>query len=91
MTRIRIEVTQDDIDKGQPCGWWSCPIARAASRVLGQRVAASGYGLAIQGAVGEPVHYMYSLSKATIRRMSRYDALHGMQPFAFYATRIRED
>jgi len=33
---MKIQVTQEDIDKGQPIDCFKCPVALATSRILGQ-------------------------------------------------------
>lgn len=38
MDRITINVTQDDIDRGEQSGTSSCPVARAITREIGTRV-----------------------------------------------------
>ena len=39
MEPIKVEVTQADIDAGEPCCAGTCPIARAMTRALGRPIA----------------------------------------------------
>jgi hypothetical protein len=42
---LTITVTQEDIDKGEKCASIDCPVALAAARAFGRKVAVGGIGI----------------------------------------------
>lgn len=82
-----VDVTQDDIDKGERFRGYACPIALAASRAFKEPKAAMGDGLR-DAATWRITH---TFTETTRRRMQQFDEGHGMKPFRFRATPVQPD
>jgi hypothetical protein len=80
--RVRVEVTAEDIARGRSCANGSCPIARAARRVLGCPVSVGSCSIA-----GKGKGWVTSLPRKArdfIRAFDDIDgALRPVKPFAF--------
>ena len=59
MEKIEVKVTKEDIEKGEPKTGRSCPIALAASRVIGTEVYVDYRDLTFTDEDGELVRYYH--------------------------------
>lgn len=80
---MRIDVTQADIDAGERGSCESCPIALAASRVAGRRMAASHTGISHLNGLRT-----YMIPSEAVRFMRHFDNEHPVSPFTFTATPV---
>lgn len=81
---MRIQVTQDDIDRGHVGSECFCPIALAARRALGENigledVSVGSYTVRVRGTV-------YYLPTAAIRFVKSFDRRVEVRPFEFEVT-----
>ena len=82
MEPVRIEVMQEDIDKGERTACEFCPVARAVCRALGERL---GYakvdGFSIDLGVWPEEEYR---TPAVVNAfIERFDAGEPVEPFSF--------
>lgn len=77
---MKIEVTQYDIDNGQPWSGRGCPIALAVKRVLSSAYCVGLDGVHYHGAVyGKPI----PLPRNVINWMNAFDKGFSVFPFSF--------
>lgn len=73
---IQIDVAQEDIDSGTPKTSFSCPVAIAASRVLGRMAQVGYYCIETDGLA-------YRVPNTVLRFMERFDSGEACEPFEF--------
>jgi hypothetical protein len=78
---MRIEVTQEDIDRGIPFSHTSCPIACAVQRTFGQPCWVYTHRMAVF--TGLPDVSRYALSGECVDFIARFDAGKKVEPFSF--------
>jgi hypothetical protein len=85
MATITIEVTQEDIDKGEPGEACRCPIARAVSRLTppGTLVVVDGKGIEFQDLETEVGFAGALLPYAAEIFAVRFDRCEPVSPFSF--------
>ena len=94
MTELSVDVTQDDIDKGDPRHPGFCPVALAISRVFpgGARLCTVG-SRAVQITCGADHHYEYSLDPETENFVHLFDLCEGHVDFdsspSYYQDELR--
>lgn len=79
--RVKIEVTQDDIEKGRRRGSQTCPVARAIKRRLKAGIKAAVYGRA--GFVKGWLRHMSDMPGKTQRFVADFDSKRPVKPFTF--------
>lgn len=77
--RVRIEVTQEDIDKGKH-GAMSCPVARATSRAFGYSVAVWGDYIDVRKTTSKTV---FCAPGEVGRFIDAFDSGRTVKPFTF--------
>jgi hypothetical protein len=85
MKVVRINVTQADIDEGVRCDSFSCPIARAAQRVLGLEVSVTPRSIKDHG-----TFLLGKLPPRAAAFVHNFDLSNPVKPFAFSVT-LRPD
>lgn len=73
---MRIEVTQEDIDKGTPRNCADCPVAIAASRALGERVEVGRTFMST-------ANRSYWIPREVRNFITSFDSRDTVQPFSF--------
>ena len=84
--KIRITVTQEDIDKGVPCNSVRCPIAKAVDRKFGLNLLGASVGSRIITCFHNGKHRKFQMSKSGMKFVQRFDDRKIVEPFTFYAT-----
>jgi hypothetical protein len=75
--KLKIEVTYEDIDLGQPGDPHRCPIARAATRALGADA------VVVVGIISLPHGPPITLPKEAHEFYLEFDEYHPVAPFTF--------
>ena len=79
--KIKISVTQEDIDNGWRRSCNCCPIALATRRVSGWKAPCVGNSLLWDD--GDPHSYMLELPMVALDFINRYDVGDAVTPFEF--------
>lgn len=77
---MRIQVTQDDIDKGIPKDCNACPVARAVRRALNADAVSAAARIRVQKG-SKRIHYKPSLRVFKFYR--QFDGGYFVKPFTF--------
>ncbi len=90
MEKVKITVTQDDIDNGIPCAAGECPVARAATRAFETMTYAGPDDLMVVDAGGSAVNatHIYILPAKARKFINRFDAERVVKPFEFTVKRL---
>jgi hypothetical protein len=83
VTAIRVYVTQDDIDNGEPHNPCGCPIARAITRVRDTPTVFSSWAY-----IGGTCHTEYDLPPEATEFIRRFDIGEPVEPFDFEMTEV---
>ena len=78
--KVRVEVTQEDIEKGKRKAGWACPIARAIKRRVPQSRRRDVF---VEHALWEVGYHVRPLPRTAQRFVKRFDAGEPVKPFAF--------
>jgi hypothetical protein len=86
MTRIRVEVTQNDIDKSCRNNSSNCPIQRAIRRLVRDEflVTVRSTELIIQHGIGKHISISVELPEQAIDFIQDFDQYYSVKPFTFY-------
>lgn len=76
--KIKIQVTQENIINGQPCEYYSCPIALAVKKQIGLK--AKVYLNTID--IGK--NHSFALPKRAKTFTSKFDSRKPVEPFNFW-------
>jgi hypothetical protein len=76
---MKVQVTQEDINKGNRCDPWNCPLALAMQRATGDRNIS--VGAATAGPLGKLG--MFWLPLEATRFIHDFDFEHPVEPFEF--------
>jgi hypothetical protein len=83
MSRVKIHVTQDDIDKGIQSNCVECPVARALNRAGIKGLVASGFVSVNDGDTFYNGFYA-ELPRSASRFINRFDKGWSVKPFDFF-------
>lgn len=88
MTKIRITVTQDDINKGAPHNPLCCPIARAIGRKIDSPFVSvkTKEFLYFDDILDE--YLTFEMSDRAQEFVKRFDSGESVKPFTFYANEV---
>ncbi len=81
MTAINIVVTDEDIANGNPGDAWSCPITRAAKRVLNSEVRTTGTFLTVGSDFSPTGKYEVRLPFEGSQFVDKFDHAQRVEPF----------
>lgn len=77
----RVDVTYDDIQHGKQRSCFSCPVARAMTRVMKHRTTVGRHSFTVQV---EPRWWSSMLPEEVTSFIIRYDSGHPVEPFTFH-------
>jgi hypothetical protein len=85
--RIRVRVSQRDINTGQPMEDTQCPIAKAFRRASGKRNVEVTFSRIFIGGMWSQHSYSYKLPSSAINFIRRFDDGKKVKPFEFTVER----
>lgn len=85
MTKIRVTVTQDDIDNGKPRNAFSCPITIAVNRKLSVTSSSVSSSTFTYYDKENDRYIRYCMSKRASKFIRQFDSGKAVKPFIFYA------
>jgi hypothetical protein len=83
MNRVKIRVTQDDIDKGIQSNCVECPVARALNRAGIKGLVASSF-VSVVSVNDGPAGFFAELPRSANRFIERFDNYREVKPFNFF-------
>jgi hypothetical protein len=86
MTRIKVSVTQEHIDNGNPSSRAECPVALALTAYFSSHVPGLVSATPLSGKIGLWTGRVYRPSRRCGQFIRRFDAGKPVQPATFYLT-----